>query len=263
MDSIILATAAVSVIGLLCAVMLATASKIMAVPVDERTGQIRSCLPGANCGACGYPGCDGYAAALTSGKGVATNLCIPGGDSCSKQISEVLGVAYEDVIEMVAVVKCSGTLQVTSNKMDYSGIQSCAAVKLFYGGEGACAYSCLGYGDCASVCPNNAVSVVDGVARVNIRLCVGCALCAKQCPKGIIAIVPLAKKPAVKCSNTDKGALTRAVCKGGCIGCGKCVKTCPEGAIALTNNLAAIDSNRCTGCGACVEGCPTHGISFI
>ena len=55
---------AVTVIGLICAVGLAVASSVMAVKEDTRFTEIRACLPGANCGACGYTGCDGYAKAL-------------------------------------------------------------------------------------------------------------------------------------------------------------------------------------------------------
>ena len=64
MIPIVIAVAVVAVIGLLCAVMLTVASKFMAVEVDERIPLVRECLPGANCGACGFAGCDGYAAAL-------------------------------------------------------------------------------------------------------------------------------------------------------------------------------------------------------
>ena len=38
--------------------------QFFAVEEDPRIGQIRELLPGANCGACGYPGCDAYAAAV-------------------------------------------------------------------------------------------------------------------------------------------------------------------------------------------------------
>ena len=62
--TIVIAVVVVGIIGLLCAVMLTIASKFMAVEVDERIPMVRECLPGANCGACGFAGCDGYAAAL-------------------------------------------------------------------------------------------------------------------------------------------------------------------------------------------------------
>ena len=106
MEGIIFAVISVTVIGIICAVMLAVASKIMAVKEDERFPAVRECLPGANCGACGYAGCDGYAHALIEDEGIKTNLCVPGGDTTSRKLSEVLGVAFEDVVENVAVIKC-------------------------------------------------------------------------------------------------------------------------------------------------------------
>lgn len=66
--SILTAVAIVSGIALIAGLGLAIASKIFAVPVDEKAEAIRECLPGANCGACGFSGCDGYAAALSKGE---------------------------------------------------------------------------------------------------------------------------------------------------------------------------------------------------
>ena len=139
---------AVTVIGLICAVGLAVASSVMAVKEDTRFTEIRACLPGANCGACGYTGCDGYAKALLE-PGTKTNLCVPGADAVAAQIAALLGVEAEDVVEKIAVVQCAGTCEATSVKADYRGIPSCAAAKLFYGGNGSCIFGCMGFGDCA------------------------------------------------------------------------------------------------------------------
>ena len=138
---------AVTVIGLICAVGLAVASSVMAVKEDTRFTEIRACLPGANCGACGYTGCDGYAKALLE-PGTKTNLCVPGADAVAAQIAALLGVEAEDVVEKIAVVQCAGTCEATSVKADYRGIPSCAAAKLFYGGNGSCIFGCMGFGDC-------------------------------------------------------------------------------------------------------------------
>ena len=64
MNEILIPILAVTMIGLICGVGLAVASHVMAVKEDERFPAIRECLPGANCGACGFTGCDGYAKAL-------------------------------------------------------------------------------------------------------------------------------------------------------------------------------------------------------
>ena len=251
---------AVTIIGLICAVGLSVASAFMAVKEDERFPAIRECLPGANCGACGFSGCDGYAKALLT-PGTKTNLCVPGADSVAKKLSALLGVAAEDVVEKVAVVRCSGTCEHTKPKDDYHGIRSCAAAKLFFGGSGSCVYGCLGMGDCAKACPQNAIGMDKGVAVVEASLCIGCGLCAKACPQGVIAVIPDIARTAVLCSNRDIGAAARKVCSAGCIACRKCEKSCPAGAITVAGNLAAIDYARCTACGACAEACPTGAIT--
>jgi Na+-translocating ferredoxin:NAD+ oxidoreductase RNF subunit RnfB len=256
MNVIIFAVVSVTVIGIICAIMLAVASKVMAVKTDERTVHIRECLPGANCGACGYAGCDGYASALTDGSGIKTNLCVPGGDTVSKQISDILGVGFEDVIEKIAVIHCAGDCNATTDKMNYSGIKSCAASKLFFGGKGACSYGCIGFGDCAAVCPNNAICIESGIALINTRLCNGCGLCVGVCPSRIITIEPDTVREAVLCSNQDKGAAIRNKCSRGCIACKKCERECPTGAIIVVNNLAKIDYEKCIQCGKCVDNCP-------
>jgi electron transport complex protein RnfB len=259
MDIIITAVISVTVIGLICAVMLAAASKVMAVKVDARVSNIRECLPGANCGACGYAGCDGYAAALVA-DGVKTNLCVPGGDSVSKQISGILGTEYENVQEKVAVIHCCGDNCATKEKMDYTGIETCAASKLLFGGKGACSFGCIGFGDCVKACPNGAICIENGIAHVDTRLCTGCGMCASVCPSRIISIEPDNIQTVVMCSNTEKGAVTRKKCANGCIACKKCERECPVQAIVVENNVAKINYELCNGCGHCAEVCPVKCI---
>lgn len=263
MNEIITAVVPVVIIGLVCAAVLVIASKLMAVKEDERFPAVRECLPGANCGACGFAGCDGYAKALCENPDTPTNLCIPGADAVSKQLSEVLGVEFEDVVEMMAVVRCSGDCKSTEDKVDYRGIESCAAAKLMYGGKGSCGYGCLGFGDCAAVCPHDAIYIADGIARVDKEDCVGCGLCEKACPNNVITLIPAVKKVVVACNNKDKGAVTRKACVKGCIGCRKCVKACPKEAVAVINNVAVIDQYKCVGCGLCAKNCTTGCITII
>lgn len=257
MNIILMAILAVTGIGIICAVILAVASKVMAVEEDERFPIVRECLPGANCGACGYAGCDGYAKALIEEEGVKTNLCVPGADTVSKKLSEVLGVEFEDVIEQVAVVKCKGDCDVTGDKMDYQGIESCAAAKLFFGGNGKCTFGCMGLGDCAKVCPNGAICVEKGIAHIDTRKCTGCGMCTKVCPNHLISVMADVERVLVTCSNTEKGASTRKKCTHGCIGCKKCERECPTGAIKVVNNLAVIDYEKCIKCEHCAEVCTT------
>ncbi|MEA5134602.1 MAG: RnfABCDGE type electron transport complex subunit B [Candidatus Fimivivens sp.] len=260
MNGIVLAIIAVSAIGLISAVVLSVASKVMAVPVDERFGPVRECLPGANCGACGYAGCDAYAQALISGECTSATLCVPGGADAAKGIGTVLGLAVGDVKPMVAAVKCNGTCGNTSDKLEYASAKTCKGAKLFFGGKGSCTYGCMGLGDCADVCPVHAIDMVDGIAHIDTDLCIGCGLCAKTCPNNVIEIIPFDYKIHVNCNSKDKGAVVMKNCKVGCIGCMKCQKACQFDAITVVDNLAHIDQEKCTACGACVEQCPKQCI---
>ena len=260
MNSILLAIIVVTAIGLICAIMLVAASKIFRVRTDERILKIRECLPGANCGACGYAGCDGYATALVEDEDVRTNLCIPGGTDVAKQIAEVLGVEAETVGHMVAAVHCRGINTVTDDKMDYDGIRTCKATRLTFNGKGLCPHGCVGFGDCEKVCPQNAICMENGVAQIDGRICIGCGLCAKTCPSHIIEMIPVGSTVIVSCSNQEKGAAARQHCKNACIGCMKCTKVCAFEAITVKDNLATIDYTKCTGCAQCSQVCPTGAI---
>lgn len=247
-------------IALVCAVLLTVSSVFFSVKEDKTAVAIRDCLPGANCGACGYSGCDGYAKALSEGTAAATNLCVPGGDKTAAEIAVLLGVAAEDVVEKVAYVACNGKCDAVERKYDYQGIKSCRVANLSYNGDKFCTWACLGYGDCVKVCPRDAIRIEDGVARIDPRKCIGCGMCARECPNGIIHLIKDTERVVVECSNHEKGAVTRKSCSNGCIGCMKCEKTCPHGAIKVVNNLATIDYSLCTGCGECVKVCPVHCI---
>ena len=94
-------------IGLLAAVALGFASKKFAVEVDPRELAIVEVLSGANCGACGYPGCAAYAKAVADGE-AAPNLCTPGGQRTLETIAHIMGVAAVRSEPQVAVVLCQG-----------------------------------------------------------------------------------------------------------------------------------------------------------
>ena len=117
-------------LGILATVILFIAAKFMHVPVDEREVALRAALPGANCGACGFAGCDDYAKALAAG-GVKTNLCVPGGDACAKAVSEILGTEAEDVLEKKAFVRCGGSCENTEKLFRYKGTPPAAPAMRF------------------------------------------------------------------------------------------------------------------------------------
>ena len=263
MNSIVIAVVIVAAIGLIAGLGLAIASIVFAVPVDEKEVKVRECLPGANCGACGYTGCDGYAKALGECECSKTNLCIPGGDKVSYEIADILGVEFQDTIEQVATVRCCGDCNTNGKKAEYKGIASCKAAKMIFGGENACTFGCLGQGDCVAACPHDAICMENGIAHVDTRKCIGCGLCAKACPNGLIHMMPDIKRNVITCSNKEKGVAAKQKCKNACIACKKCEKTCQHGAIKVIDNLAVIDYDKCEDCGECAKVCPTGRLKIV
>ena len=59
MNTVIMAVVVLGVIAAIFGLILAYASKVFAVEKDPREEAIAGCLPGANCGGCGYAGCGG------------------------------------------------------------------------------------------------------------------------------------------------------------------------------------------------------------
>ena len=261
---ILSAVAIVAVIGLILGLVLAVASIVFAVPKDEKAEAVRECLPGANCGACGFSGCDGYAAALAKGETDNTALCSPGGNAVSKEIAAVLGLEAGEVMPGAAVVLCMGHNEIAKRKYDYQGVDSCVMASQLYNGPKECSYGCLGLGDCVKACPYNAIHICNGVARINPVECRACKMCVNTCPKGLIEMMPLHRiTAAVLCKNHDKGAVTRKQCSAGCIGCMKCVKVCEYDAVKVENFVAHVDYSKCVGCGKCHEACPVGAIDLV
>lgn len=260
MGTVVLPAIIVAAVGLIAGIILTIAAKLMFVPVDERVAAIEEVLPGANCGACGFAGCSDYAKALGNDADVSTSLCPVGGAAVASQIAEIMGVAGGDVDPKIAMVMCKGTLEATRQIEELDRIHSCKSAKMFYGGNWACPYGCLGMGDCADACQFDAIRVVDGVAQIDREKCVGCEACMKACPNHIIQMVGKKNLFVVACQSKAKGAQTRKACTAGCIGCMKCQKICKFEAVTVENNLATIDYDKCKNCGMCAKECPTGAI---
>lgn len=246
-------------IGLILGFGLIIAYKVLNVPVNEKAAKIREVLPGANCGACGFPGCDAYASAVSDGT-AELNACTVGGADVANKIAKIMGVSVETKEKHVARVMCNGRSSVSVEKYKYQGINDCFAASKLFGGPKACTFGCLGLGNCVRACPFDAIVIVNGVAKVIEEKCRSCKKCITVCPKNLIEMVPYSKKYAVLCKSLDKGNITRKNCEVGCIGCRKCLKACEYGAIEINGFLASINAEKCTNCGECYKVCPTMAI---
>lgn len=263
MTTIIFSVVLLGVLGILIGILLGVAGKFFAVETDERVERVRECLPGNNCGGCGFPGCDGLAEAIVAGE-APVNGCPVGGSPVAGNIGKIMGVDAAASVRMAAYVRCAGTCENASSKYHYVGEADCrSAVTVPGSGEKACAYGCLGLGSCVAACAFDAISIKDGVAIVDREKCVACGKCVDTCPKGLIKLLPYDTQYIVTCNSNDKGKDVMSVCKAGCIGCGLCVKQCEAGAVTLENNLAVIDPDKCVGCGKCAEKCPKKIIHAI
>lgn len=262
MNQIIVPVILVVVVGLIASIILAYASKVFHVQEDEKFILMRAELPGANCGGCGYAGCDDYAHALVEDPdGVPCTKCAVGGPDCAEKLARILGKSADGLEKTVAYVMCNGTTNNAQKMFEYSDIPSCKAAKQLFGGSKVCPNGCLGLGDCEAACAFDAIHVIKGVAVVDRDKCTSCSACVKACPNSLIKIVPEKKsKVIVRCHNTQKGADARKGCSVACIGCGLCERTCKFDAIHVENNLSSIDPEKCKMCGMCVKVCPTGAI---
>lgn len=250
-------------IGLLLAICLVVADKKFHVEVDEKLERIQDALPGINCGACGFPGCNGLAASIFTRES-AVNACPVGGAEAADMIADIMGVAPEAIDVGNAVVLCHGGNKEAIDSKEYYGDKTCSAAHLTGGGKKACTYGCLGYGDCVGICPFGALIINDnGLAEVKMSNCTGCGKCVSECPRGLIELVPEKARVFVYCNSRDKGGVCKKMCSVSCIGCGLCAKECKFDAITIENNLAVVDFKKCKNCAICAKKCPTGAIGVI
>ncbi len=260
MQNILIAAGVMAAMGLLFGALLSLVGRKFDVPVDPLQAAVREQLPGANCGACGFAGCDAYAAAVAAGS-APVNACPVGGDAASQSIGQLMGVSADPQERMVATVLCRGNSDRCQTRFAYDGPETCKAAILAGQGDKACTYACLGLGDCHAACPFGAITINDKrLAEVDEEKCRGCKLCMDTCPRGIIHMRPVSHAVHRQCSAMEKGKLVREHCQAGCVGCGKCEKSCKFGALEMRGDLPRIDLSKCVGCMRCADRCPTGAL---
>ncbi|HUI45862.1 MAG TPA: Fe-S cluster domain-containing protein [Nitrospirota bacterium] len=248
-------------LGVVFGVALAIVASRFVVKVDPKVEKVRETLPGANCGACGFAGCMGYAEAVVGNPDVAVSMCAPGKSAVAEKIAEITGKKAEKIEPKIARVFCQGGNSLSQRKFIYTGVQDCTAAVLAAGGDKSCEYGCLGYGTCMRACPFGAITMsADNLPLISPEKCTACGKCVAACPKQVIELAQASKAVVISCHSRDKGVDVKKKCQVGCIACGICVRTCPVDAIKIDNNLARIDHSKCVVCGLCVKKCPTSAI---
>ena len=263
---IVIYTVIVSLVaGFLLGLLLGLFKKLFHVAVDERIQKIRDALSGANCGGCGYAGCDSFAEAVSKGEAPADG-CVAGGAECAKKINAIMGGSGGESKPRVAFLACAGEKSCALDKGTYIGIKTCSASQLVSNGTKKCAFGCIGFGDCVKACPFGALSMGEnGLPVIDREKCVACGKCSKACPKGLFKVLGKDDKGAIAvCSNrSDNKPQIKKDCSVGCFKCGICTKKCPEGAVTLVNGLPEIDRSKCTACGECVKACPDKVLKLL
>ena len=256
---------ALFILGFVAAALLGVASKLLAVEEDPRVEAVVGVLPGANCGGCGYAGCENYAQAVVNDPNVPANLCVAGGEETGINVGNLTGKTVAAMEPQISFRRCEKVEGKVAVRFQYQGMPSCAAAALLAAGQGTdqCRYSCLGHGDCIKVCPFDALYLRDWLIRVNPARCTGCGQCTKACPRNILEIVPRRARVMVCCSTKDKGKVVTEICEAGCIQCLRCKRQCPAGAISIVDGRVHVDQRLCLSygeeCGqACVASCPRH-----
>ncbi len=248
-------------LGLVAAIVLAAASRVFYVEEDPRVEAVMDALPGANCGGCGYAGCEGYAIAVVNEANVAASLCVAGSADTSITIGELTGKSVGAADPMISFRRCDKVAGKVAEKYQYHGMPSCAAATLLMNGSDLCSWSCLGFGDCVEVCPFDAMEVIDRLVVINPRKCTGCGICIKACPRDSLDLIPMRARVAVTCATKDKLRAVMDICEVGCINCGKCIKACPAKAISTRDSRIEIDQQKCLSYGSdceevCIATCP-------
>lgn len=272
-----------SILGVLFGLILSVAKIKLHVERDPRIEMLADILPGANCGACGLPGCSAYATKIVEEK-FDINMCPVGGNEVAEKIAKVMGVESTGTgAALIARVHCQGGIGDTISKFAYEGPRTCAAAQGVMGGFKVCSYGCLGLGDCVTSCPFDAIHMGEkGLPVVDKEKCVGCGKCVAACPRNIISLVPQKIRVHVACKNQEKGPVMKKGCAVGCIGCKLCEKACKEvqvkpqmkknpnldpadviPAITVNNFIATIDYNLCINCLKCVQVCPVPVIEPV
>jgi electron transport complex protein RnfB len=266
MNNVIISILTMGIMGAFFAYGLSIALKKFKIEEDPRIDQVEAALPGANCGACGYPGCRALAEAIAKGE-VEPGSCPVGGSESAREVARIMGKEATQTERKVAVLLCRGTDEAAARKADYRGVKTCYAASLVQSGDKFCSYGCLGYEDCVRACNFDALHMgPEGLPMVDREKCTACGLCVKACPKNLIELHPESRTFFVFCKSLDIPKTSRTNCKNACTGCMICTKGAKNNEIVVTDNLSRINSLDILGSEEAMQWvakCPTKAIGFL
>jgi len=264
MTALAIAAGFMALLGVVLGLVLAVASKKLAVEEDPRIDEVEEMLPHANCGACGYPGCRPFAEALVKGEEPPSKCTVSSADGVAA-IASFLGVDAGSAEKRVARLACAGGKNVARFKAAYQGQPSCRAAVAAGGGGKACAWGCLGLADCEASCTFDAIHMNEqGLPVVDEDKCVACNDCVLACPLDLFSLQPVSHKLWVACKSLAEGDQALAECEVACTACGRCAADAPGGLITIERNLARVhyDKNRLA-TRFPIERCPTGAIVWL
>lgn len=264
MASMTLAGVFMALLGGLLAWLLAFANKRLYVYEDPRIEQVEDLLPKSNCGACGTAGCRNFAEELVARR-LEPAKCTVNSPDGNAYIAQFLGVDLGNVEKRVARLACAGGRHVARMRARYEGLGTCRAAAVAGGGGKACAWGCLGLGDCESVCDFDAIHMNQyGLPVVDAALCTACGDCVGVCPKSLFSLEPVSRQLWVACKNHADGDTAEQQCEVACTACGKCVMDAAPGLISLERELAVIDySHNRVAKREAIERCPSGAIVWL
>ena len=265
LNEVLIALAILTGLGFLFAVLLAIAYKQFKVFEDPRIDRVENMLPGANCGACGQPGCRAFAEEVVAEK-VQVSKCSVGSAEELDRIAAYLGVDAGTSEKRVARLLCAGGKEEAHNRAAYKGgIATCRGESVVAGGPKDCNWGCLGLGDCERVCDFDAISMSDNaLPLVDPEKCTACGDCVDICPKDLFSLMPMDQKLIVQCRSLLEGTLATDKCSVACNACGRCVTSAAPELVSIKNGLAVIDYelNHLAGIEA-TRKCPTGAIVWL
>jgi len=259
--------AAIAYLAGLCvslAAVLAFANRRLYVWEDPRIDSVTDMLPGANCGACGVPGCRAFAEQVVGGS-VQPGQCPVGGAETASAVASFLGVDAGSTERMVARLLCAGGSDVADQYGTYDGYESCRAAATIAGGAKGCTYGCLGLADCEVACTFDALRMAEnGLPVVDFDLCTGCGDCVTACPKDLFEMYPVRRQLLVQCKSLLEGDQALEVCRVACTGCGICVSDAPDRLMRMENTLPVIDASQTNlETPIATYRCPTSAIAWV